>query len=333
MSEIKQMEVITHEFSLEQFNSQIQFAIANYKAHGLTANSFDNIVIGGLGGSGIGGRIAKAYFADKSSLPIEVYSDYNLPKYTSPKSLVILCSYSGSTEETLALYDQAKAIGCSIICISSGGELFQNATQDQYPLYVIETGYQPRMALGFSLSYLLLILGDLFGVETKKELENNQAIYNNRAEYQKLAMDITNTFEGKENTKFAVVTDNATEAVGIRFCQQIQENAKLEAFVNVLPEANHNVFETYYGELPTNFIFINSNTNSRNNGRFAYLKQLLEKQNNKVVEINLKDASIFELYKAIYITDWVSIYLSDKRGSDKMHVPNIMGLKNFLKTF
>ena len=100
-----------------------------------------------------------------------------------------------------------------------------------------------------------------------------------------------------------------------------------------MPEANHNVFETYYGELPTNFIFINSNTNSRNNGRFAYLKQLLEKQNNTVVEINLKDASIFELYKAIYITDWFSIYLSDKRGSDKMHVPNIMGLKNFLKTF
>lgn len=333
MTEIKQMEEITHEFSLEQFNSQIQFAIANYKPHGLTASHFDNIVIGGLGGSGIGGRIAKAYFADKSSLPIEVYSDYNLPKYTSKKSLVILSSYSGSTEETLALYEQAKAIGCSIICISSGGELFQNATQDGYPLYTIETGYQPRMALGFSLSYLLLILGDLFGVETKKELENNQSIYSNCAQYQSLAKEILNTFAGRENTKFAVVTDNATEAVGIRFCQQIQENAKSEAFVNVLPEANHNAFETYYGELPTNFIFINSNTNSRNNGRFAYLKQLLEKQNNKVVEINLKDASIFELYKAIYITDWVSIYLADKRGSDKMHVPNIMGLKNFLKTF
>lgn len=333
MTEIKQMEVITHEFSLEHFNSQIQFAISNYKPHGLKASNFDNIVIGGLGGSGIGGRIAKAYFADKSTLPIEVYSDYNLPKYTSKKSLVILCSYSGSTEETLALYEQAKALGCPIICISSGGELFANASNDNYPLYTVETGYQPRMALGFSLSYNLLILGELFGVDTKKELENTKNIYSNCAEYQTIASGILDSFKGKENYKFAVVTDNATEAVGVRFCQQLQENAKTEAFVNVLPEANHNAFETYYGELPTNFIFINSHTNSRNTGRFAYLKQLLEKQNNKVVEINLADASIYELYKAIYITDWVSIFLADKRGSDKMTVPNIMGLKNFLKTF
>ncbi len=333
MTEIKQMEVITHEFSLEHFNSQIEFAISNYNSHGLKADNFDNIVIGGLGGSGIGGKIAKAYFSDKSSLPIEVYSDYNLPKYTSKKSLVILCSYSGLTEETLALYEQAKNIGCTIICISSGGDLFSNATKDKYPLYVVETGYQPRMALGFSLTYNLLILGELFGVDTKKELVNAQSIYTDSAKYQALAKEYLEVFKGNENFKFAIVADNATEAVGVRFCQQIQENAKAEAFVNVLPEANHNAFETYYGELPTNFIFINSQTNARNTGRFAYLKHLLEKQNNKVVEINLVDASIYELYKAIYITDWISIYLADKRGSDKMTVPNIMGLKNFLKTF
>ncbi len=333
MTDIKQMEVITHEFSLENFEQQIQFAINHYKPHGLKSTSFSNIIIGGLGGSGIGGRIAKAYFSDKSSLPIEVYSDYSLPKYASKNSLLILCSYSGSTEETLAMYDQAKALGGHIIVISSGGQLMELAKKDERSIFEVETGYQPRMALGFSLTYNLLILGELFGIDTQSELENTSAIYQNRAEYQKQATDFLNAFIGKENQKFLVIADNPTEAVAVRFCQQLQENAKAEAFVNVLPEANHNAFETYYGALPTNFVFLNSHTNSRNTGRFAYLKQLLEKQNNTVIEINLQNASIYELYKAIYMTDWFSIYLSDKRGTDKMSVPNIMGLKNFLKTF
>jgi glucose/mannose-6-phosphate isomerase len=327
------MTEITHEISLEQFNQQIQYAIKHYQPHGLKHSQFSNIIIGGLGGSGIGGRIAKAYFSDKASLPIEVYSDYALPRYASSNSLIILCSYSGATEETLAMFEQAKKLGCKIICISSGGELYQLAQAAALPLYPIETGYQPRMALGFSLTYNLLLLGELFGLDTRNELENTVSLYQNSKQYQKTAMDILGEFAGKEKQKFVVITDNPTEAVGVRFCQQLQENAKSEAFVNVLPEANHNAFETYYGELPTNFIMLNSNTNDRNKGRFAYLKQLLEKQGNKVIEISLENASIYELYKAIYITDWVSIFLADKKGSDKMTVPNIMGLKNFLKTF
>lgn len=327
------MAEITHEISLEQFNQQIQYAIKHYRSHGLIASQFSNIIIGGLGGSGIGGRIAKAYFADKGSIPIEVYSDYTFPHYTSKNTLVILSSYSGTTEETLAMYDQAKALGCQIICISSGGDLLEKAVTGNNMLYKVETGYQPRMALGFSLTYNLLILSELFGISTEKELENTASIYQNGKHYQDEALKHLELFNGKEHQKFAIVTDNPTEAVGVRFCQQLQENAKSEAFVNVLPEANHNVFETYYGTLPTNFIFINSFTNVRNNGRFAYLKQLLEKQGNTVAEIQLANASIYELYKAIYITDWISIYLANKKGADKMHVPNIAGLKNFLKTF
>ncbi len=327
------MSEITHEISLDTFYNQIQFALNNYKTHGLKSENYSNIIICGLGGSGIGGRIAKAYFSNKSTLPIEVYSDYSLPFYTSSKSLLILCSYSGFTEETLEMYKQAAVINCDIIVISSGGELTDWSIRDSRNLYPIELGYQPRMALGFSLSYLLLILGELFNHNTKDELKNTSFLYAEKEQYKNKASQMISFFEASLENKYAVITDNATEAIGTRFCQQIQENAKTECFVNVLPEANHNAFETYYSVLPTNFIFLNSFTNDRNTGRFAYLKQLLEKQGNKVFEINLANASITELLKAIYITDWYSIYLSDKNGSDRMNVSNIMGLKNFLKTF
>jgi glucose/mannose-6-phosphate isomerase len=299
----------------------------------LKSSQFDNIVICGLGGSGIGGRIAKSYFSDKANLPIEVYSDYQLPAYTSSKSLVILSSYSGLTEETLAMYEEARSKSCTIVCISSGGTLLEWVKRDNVPYYIVETGYQPRMALGFSLTYNLLILSELFGIDLLPELKSISSIYSNLKAEQDRANAMIDRFSTQLNNKFTIVADGVTESIGIRFCQQIQENAKVEAFINVLPEANHNVFETYYGTLPTNFIFINSQTNERNKGRFAYLKQLLEKQGNTIYEITLDNASLTELFKTIYMTDWFSIYLSNKKGADNLTVPNISGLKSFLLSF
>src|SRR5690606_40901821 len=114
-----------------------------------------------------------------------------------------------------------------------------------------------------------------------------KSIYENTELEQNRAKDMLSYFSKSLNNKFVIVADGMTEAIGVRFCQQIQENAKVEAFINVLPEANHNVFETYYGKLPNNFIFMNSNSNDRNIGRFGYLKELLEKQGNTIYEINL----------------------------------------------
>lgn len=324
------MTQITHEIALENFNHQVNYALNGYKQHGLKASDFTNVIIAGLGGSGIGGRIAKTYFSDKSNLPIEVYSDYALPAYASANSLIILSSYSGLTEETLAMYAKAKSVGASILCITSGGTLLEWANADNVMTYMVEVGYQPRMALGFSLTYNLLILGELFGIDLSNELKNLESVYANSSAERSRAKEMLEFFNNGLDNKFVIVTDTVTEAIGVRFCQQIQENAKLEAFVNVLPEANHNVFETYYGKLPSNFIFMNSLTNDRNIGRFGYLKQLLEKYDNKVYELNVPGGSIHEIYKTIHMNDWFSIYLSNARGADNMSVPNISGLKSFL---
>jgi hypothetical protein len=78
---------------------------------------------------------------------------------------------------------------------------------------------------------------------------------------------------------------------------------------------------------------MNSQVNERNNGRFAYLKQLLEKQGNLVYEWPLNGNSIHDVYAMIYLNDWFSILLSNQLGADNMNVPNISGLKTFLSTF
>ena len=99
--------MITHETSLKEFGKQIAFSLENYKPHGHKASSFQNVVLGGLGGSGIGALIAKSWLFDKASLPIEAINDYALPSYVNSSTLVVLNSYSGNTEETISLYNSA----------------------------------------------------------------------------------------------------------------------------------------------------------------------------------------------------------------------------------
>ena len=108
---------------LSTFNKQMAYAMANYQSHGKKIGQFKNIVISGLGGSGITGKIIKSYYLDKINIPVETVSDYQLPKFVNADTLVILCSYSGNTEETLSAYHDAKAKGAYCLTVSVGGKM------------------------------------------------------------------------------------------------------------------------------------------------------------------------------------------------------------------
>ena len=110
------MSVITHERSLENFKEQFEYAIGHYTSHNKKISNYNNIIIGGLGGSGIGGRIARSYFINEMPVPVEVFSDYHVPAYAGERTLAILCSYSGNTEETLTMFGEAQDRGCDHYC-------------------------------------------------------------------------------------------------------------------------------------------------------------------------------------------------------------------------
>jgi glucose/mannose-6-phosphate isomerase len=316
--------------ALKKFSYQIDYAINNYSNHGLSVNQFQNILIGGLGGSGIGGRIVKNLFADTCSLPIEVVADYTLPAYVNKNTLVILASYSGNTEETLSLFNAAKERGCTMLILTSGGKLGTLAAENNLKTYHIEPGYQPRMALGFSLTYLILIISDLLGTNKTEELKNVASLFTDTTAYKVEAMQVFEAIKQKSKSKFVVLSDAELEAVAIRFAQQIQENAKHECFTHVLPEHNHNVIESYYGQLDSVFFFLNSNSNQRVTSRFEFLHGLLEVEYNLVIEIELQQVTLANIYETIHRLDWLSLLVADHRKVDSLNVPNIASLKEFL---
>jgi hypothetical protein len=93
---------------------------------------------------------------------------------------------------------------------------------------------------------------------------------------------------------------------------------------------NHNVIESYYGQLDSVFILIYGMVHDRTDARFEFIHNLLEVEHNTVIPIALDEHSIYVLYQIIYVLDWLSLYIADLRRVDSLNVPNIKSLKEFL---
>lgn len=317
---------------LAQFSDQIDYAIKNYKSHGKKINDFNHIVISGLGGSGISGKIIKSYFIDKVNIPIEAVSDYQLPKFVNDKTLVILCSYSGNTEETISAYNDATNKGASKLVLTVGGKLADLAEKDGTIVYKAVGGYQPRVAFGYPITYLFLIFSELLGLNEASDLESIKKVVSNVDDYKRRSLHIKNHFNETIRSKYVIIASPDMEAIAIRFAQQVQENAKLEAFVVVIPEANHNVIETYYEKWDSNYIMLNSGVNSRINLRFYFIKELLNSYGSNVFEMDTKAATMAHIYDTIFLLDWLSLQIADSVGAVSNQIKNIIDLKNFLNS-
>ena len=114
---------------IEDFTKHIEYSVELNKNTALTASNkvFNNVLICGLGGSGIGATIITQVVADNAKLPILVNKDYKIPQFVNENTLVIACSYSGNTEETLEMLSQAEQKNATIACVTS----------DPFPMYTL----------------------------------------------------------------------------------------------------------------------------------------------------------------------------------------------------
>jgi len=322
--------MITHHSSLESFYEQLEYVQKNYTHHGLKATDFANVFVGGLGGSGIGATITKSVFIKKSPVPIEVVNDYYLPGFVNEKSLVILGSYSGNTEETLSMFEEAIARKATIVIVTQGGQLMEKAKEHGLTYYTIEGGFQPRMALGYSLGFMLRIFAELIGENINESMQVAITTLQDKSRLKDAAAGLEKKFQGTLNRRYTILCDASFYGVAVRAAQQFNENSKMEAFVSMLPEANHNVIESYYGQLPSNFIALNSNSNERVSARFDFVIALLERENNKVAVFETDGLDIPTMFEIIYILDWFTINITEPLNVDPMEIANIISLKDFL---
>ena len=282
-------------------------------------SEFSNIVISGMGGSGIAGNIFSELY-DKS--PVQVISDYNLPEYAGKRTLFIGISYSGNTEETLSAAREAIKRGCQVRLVTSGGELSELNEQ----VVRIPSGLQPRCALGYLLKPFL------YSFISKDEQEYNaisrilSEMDEKNDEERKMAADL---FEHKSIP--VILGYTPFKWIAYRWKTQFNENSKVLAFSNYFPEHNHNEIvplKGTYNKEAFRFILFGG-ADSKIEKRIKVTARIT---NTDFIRIPMKGATRLEkLFYLIHYGDYVSYHLASLRGIDAEDVSVITELKSELK--
>jgi glucose/mannose-6-phosphate isomerase len=314
-------------------NIKTGLGIAEKSVLNSPTNDIQNILICGMGGSGIGGKLVSDWIKNEIKVPVVLSSDYSIPSFVTKNTLVIASSYSGNTEETLAAVKIAKACGAHIVGITSGGELKTFCNENNYDVIIVPGGNQPRAAIGYSLVQLFHILNSLklISSQWKNEiLTSCQLIENELAESQELGKKLASFI----HNKFMVIyTESAYEGVAVRARQQFNENSKNVGWSLAIPEMNHNELVGWGGgndALAVIFVYTDD-MNPRNKKRMDLSKEIIEKKTKNVYVLKAKGDSLIQrsMY-LINVFDWASYYLVELNQVDVFDIDVINHLKGEL---
>ena len=312
------------------------FAIAESKSFKQPTNSIHSIIICGMGGSGIGGKIVAQWIEDEAKIPVIILNDYSLPKFVDKHSLVIGSSYSGNTEETLAAVYDAHNLGAHIIGICSGGDLKTFCEKEAHDHIVVPGGNPPRTAIAFSIVQLINIFVQL-GIISKNSLEEikigQQLLLKEATSIHAIAKELASFLNEKVGIFYAGPN---YEGVAIRARQQFNENSKLLCWHHVIPEMNHNELVGWGGG-DDRFAVVFFNTKDlipRNQKRYDISKDIISKRGAKIMELDaIGDSQIQRSLYLINLVDWASYYLAEIKGVDIMDIKVIDFLKSELANF
>lgn len=295
--------------------------------------SFENVVITGLGGSGIGGTIVSKIVAEYASTPIIVNNDYTLPEFVGPKTLVIACSYSGNTEETLSAFDIAIEKGAEVVCLTSGGEIQKRAEKLGLNIVMMPGGDPPRTTLGWSSPQVFAIL-EHYGIIDDRYRESLDDVPDYLLEHQfEISTKAKLLAENLYTNTPVIYSDDAYEGVAIRMRQQINENAKSLCWHHKFPEMNHNELVGWASGNDKLAVVIlrTPDDHPQTQKRMELCKGIFANYTPNVNEVYAKgDDKLTRSYYLIHFVDYVSSHLADMYGVDPVEVNVIDYLKSEL---
>ena len=308
-----------------------------------TATQYRNIVIAGMGGSGIGGEITKALLASSIKLPIMTIKDYELPAFVNRNTLLFAVSYSGNTEETLACFNKARRLGSHIIAITTGGQLLNKCKNHNIDHVKLPKGPSSRCAIGYLTIAQLLCLSKLGLIkkidrdikETIRVMSFERKKYNNLAK--KLAKELIAKLPLVYASSFLLAP------VAKRWQTQLNENAEIIAHSNVFPELNHNEIigiTDPYPLVPLYYLLlIDPKSHKRNLLRINFTLEIIEKRiEGKIRKKYLKfqkfapdgKSDLARIFSLIMLGDLISYHLAHARKVVPESISAIDELKNKL---
>lgn len=313
---------------VQRYPDMVEEALAQRPDVRPLARRPSRVLVVGMGGSAISGDYLASWLDAEGDVPVLVSRNYELPAWVDRDTLVLAFSYSGTTEETLAAFAQARQKGAMLAAMSTGSRLEELAKSYGAPFARIHAkGMQPRAALPSSFATAALLLEGLGLVKAEAALRASAATLRETSleEAKRAALALEGTVAG-------------TYAAGLlapaarRLANQLNENAKVIAWWGVMPEMNHNELVGWAGDDAldrfTAVFLRHADEHPQAKARYDFTGKLIQERGGRVLQMEAKGASLAEkLLTVSMVGDAVSVYLAALRKVDPTPVKVIQDLK------
>ncbi len=308
------------------------------------SSDLTSIAVLGMGGSGISGDVLSAVGSNALSVPVLVHKQIRTPAYIGERTLVFAVSYSGDTEETVAMTRGAVASGARVVVISSGGELVRIANEIGALHLSCPTGFMPRAAIGALVAPIfstLEAIGLLTGVDESLSSAGAQlairrdACAPEVASPKNLAKELARNIGGT----FPVIYGGGAigSVAAMRWKCDINENAKAPAFWAAYPELDHNEICAWgqHGDVTRQIISMielrHDFEHERLSRRIEVTRDIVSEAVHQVLEVQAAgNGRLAQLIDLMYVGDWVSVYMAINAGVDPGPIEAIATLKGIL---
>lgn len=323
-----------------------QLAEAHERAAGsalstLAGADVAQVVVGGMGGSGIAGDVLAAVGAPSLPVPVTVVKQYELPASVGPRTLVFALSYSGGSDETVALAAAAADAGARLVTVSAGGPLAELAAARRAIHVPCPPGLQPRAALGALVAPLFVgvfragLLREAHGwlVEAADQLATRRDQC--RPEVEGAANPARELARRIGRTVPLVCGGGPLGAVAAwRWKCDVNENAKAPAFASAYPELLHNEVCGWgqHGDVTRQLVTLvelrHDHEDLRLDARIGAARELVEETLFQVLEVRAAGTGpLAQVLDLMYVGDWATTYLALANDVDPGPVAAIASLK------
>lgn len=307
--------------------------------------NIDRIVLFGMGGSHLAAQMIKSTTFNKLKIPFEIVHDYQIPGYINQKTLIILSSFSGTTEEVLSIAKKLSKTRNKIIAITTGGDLAKLAQKNNWPIFQfdpVDLAAQPRLGLGFSFAGLAMIFRQLniFNF-TNKNIDSMISAMNDVIDTCALSTPISENpaktvAEELKNRAVLIVASEHLQANAHILQNQINETAKQFCTFLTLPELNHHFMEglTFPKKLFSNFTVLmlkSEHYNQRTQKRYELTAEIFEEQGGEVIDYLARGENVFaESAEILQFGSFLSYYMGMLNEVEPEFIPFVKSFKSKL---
>jgi glucose/mannose-6-phosphate isomerase len=299
---------------------------------------FENIILCGMGGSAYSSYIIQSLFKDKLNIPLIYNNDYDLPAFASSKSLIILSSYSGTTEESLACAKEAIEKNLKVTAITNGGPLSEVLKENNMPSLIFDPknnpSGQPRLGTGYMILGTIILLCKL-GILNLTDDEVKSAISELRQNQDKIKEEAI-SLAPKLKDYFPLIMCSGFLLGNAHILRnQFNETSKSFAAFEDIPELNHHLMEgfKYPTGLKIKTLFLDSNLyDPKHLKRIQLTEDVVTKNNIESLHFQaLGTTKLSQMLSVLSFGGFVTFYLGVLYGEDPSLIPWVDYFKEQLK--